>query len=114
MSQNKEYKCPVQATINVIGGKWKPLILYYLLQGTKRYGELTRLLPPEVTQRMLTLQLRELESDGVINRTVYPQVPPKVEYSMTEFGRSLEPILLLMVDWGEEYIKRMVETPFTT
>jgi DNA-binding HxlR family transcriptional regulator len=113
MSQNKEYKCPVQATINVIGGKWKPLILYYLLQGTKRYGELTRLLPPEVTQRMLTLQLRELESDGVINRTVYPQVPPKVEYSMTEFGRSLEPILLLMVNWGEEYIKRMVERPFT-
>jgi DNA-binding HxlR family transcriptional regulator len=113
MSQNKEYKCPVQATINVIGGKWKPLILYYLLQGTKRYGELTRLLPPEVTQRMLTLQLRELESDGVINRTVYPEVPPKVEYSMTEFGRSLEPILLLMVDWGEEYINRIVETPFT-
>jgi DNA-binding HxlR family transcriptional regulator len=113
MSQDKEYKCPVQATINVIGGKWKPLILYYLLQGTKRYGELTRLLPPEVTQRMLTLQLRELESDGVINRTVYPQVPPKVEYSMTEFGRSLEPILLLMVNWGEEYIKRMVETQFT-
>jgi DNA-binding HxlR family transcriptional regulator len=62
---------------------------------------------------MLTLQLRELESDGVINRTVYPQVPPKVEYSMTEFGRSLEPILLLMVNWGEEYIKRMVETQFT-
>ncbi len=113
MSQDKEYKCPVQATINVIGGKWKPLILYYLLQGTKRYGELTRLLPPEVTQRMLTLQLRELESDGVINRTVYPKVPPKVEYSMTEFGRSLEPILLLMVNWGEEYIKRMVETQFT-
>ena len=113
MSQDKEYKCPVQATINVIGGKWKPLILYYLLQGTKRYGELTRLLPPEVTQRMLTLQLRELESDGVINRTVYPEVPPKVEYSMTEFGRSLEPILLLMVDWGEEYINRIVETPFT-
>ena len=110
---DKEYKCPVQATINVIGGKWKPLILYYLLQGTKRYGELTRLLPPEVTQRMLTLQLRELESDGVINRTVYPQVPPKVEYSMTEFGRSLEPILLLMVNWGEEYIEKMVERPFT-
>jgi DNA-binding HxlR family transcriptional regulator len=95
-------KCGVEKTIAVVGGKWKPMILYALLSGPRRFGELTRLIP-EVTQRMLTLQLRELEEDGVIAREVYKQVPPKVEYSLTPFGRTIEPILLLMEQWGEQY-----------
>ena len=95
-------KCGVETTIAVVGGKWKPMILYALLSGPRRFGELNRLIP-EVTQRMLTLQLRELEEDGVIAREVYTQVPPKVEYSLTPFGRTIEPILLLMEQWGEQY-----------
>ena len=80
--------CPIEATLDIVGGKWKVLILFYLMQGTVRFGEFQRLIP-KITQRMLTLQLRELEEDGVIHREVYRQVPPKVEYSLTEFGRSL-------------------------
>ena len=98
-------RCPVAATVDVIGGKWKPIILFYLLEGTKRFGELRRLMP-EVTQQMLTLQLRELEGDGVVHREVYRQVPPRTEYSLTPFGRSLEPILKLMLEWGKQYIDR--------
>ncbi|WP_208587037.1 winged helix-turn-helix transcriptional regulator [Gracilibacillus suaedae] len=96
--------CPVEATLDVIGGKWKGVILYHLIEDKKRFNELRRLMSG-ITQRMLTLQLRELEADGVIHREVYPQVPPKVEYSLTEFGRTLEPIILLMRDWGENYKK---------
>jgi DNA-binding HxlR family transcriptional regulator len=95
-------KCGVETTLAVVGGKWKPMILYALLSGPRRFGELNRLIP-EVTQRILTLQLRELEEDGVIHREVYTQVPPKVEYSLTPFGRTIEPILLLMNQWGEQY-----------
>src|ERR1700731_1845756 len=95
-------KCGVETTIAVVGGKWKPMILYALLSGPRRFGELNRLIP-EVTQRMLTLQLRELEEDGVISREVYKQVPLKVEYSLTPFGRTIEPILLQMRLWGEQY-----------
>jgi DNA-binding HxlR family transcriptional regulator len=91
--------CPIEATLDIVGGKWKILILFYLMRGTVRFGEFQRLIP-KITQRMLTLQLRELEEDGVIHREVYRQVPPKVEYSLTEFGKSLEPLLLLMRDWG--------------
>ncbi|MBC8163615.1 MAG: helix-turn-helix transcriptional regulator [Roseiflexaceae bacterium] len=94
------FRCPVEFTIDVLGGKWKPLILYYLLGGTKRFGGLQRLLP-HVTRRMLTQHLRELERDGIVHRKVYSQVPPMVEYSLTELGRSLEPVLLLMLDWGQ-------------
>jgi DNA-binding HxlR family transcriptional regulator len=96
-------RCPVEVTLDIIGGKWKQLILYYLLQGTKRFNELRRLLP-NVTQQMLTTQLRELERDGIVHREVYAEVPPKVEYSLTERGRSLEQILLAMLAWGEEYL----------
>lgn len=97
--------CPIEATLDIVGGKWKVLILFYVMQGTVRFGELQRLIP-KITQRMLTLQLRELEEDGVIHREVYRQVPPKVEYSLTEFGRSLEPLLLLMRDWGVMHKER--------
>jgi len=96
------HKCPVESTIEVLDGKWKPLILYYLLDGTKRFGELQQLLP-QVTRRMLTQHLRELEEDGIVHREVYREVPPKVEYSLTEVGRSLEPILLMMLKWGEKH-----------
>jgi DNA-binding HxlR family transcriptional regulator len=95
-------KCGVETTIAVVGGKWKPMILYALLSGPRRFGELTRLIP-EITQRILTLQLRELEEDGVIAREVYTQVPAKVEYSLTPLGRTIEPILSFMQQWGEHY-----------
>jgi DNA-binding HxlR family transcriptional regulator len=93
------YSCEVATTLEVIGGRWKAVILFHLMDDTQRFGELRRKLPG-VTQRMLTLQLRELERDGVVKRTVFPQVPPKVEYSLTEFGRSLIPVLIAMRDWG--------------
>ncbi|MEK5207297.1 winged helix-turn-helix transcriptional regulator [Psychrobacillus sp. FSL H8-0510] len=96
------YPCPVEVTVDVIGGKWKGLILYHLTSGHKRFNELGRLLP-KTTQRMLTLQLRELEKDGIIHREVYREIPPKVEYSLTNFGETLKPIIFSMRDWGEAY-----------
>ncbi len=97
------YGCPVEATVDLIGGKWKCVLLFHLLDGTRRFNELRRLLPT-VTPRMLTLQLRELEQAGIVERTVYAQVPPKVEYALTPFGRSLEPVLVVMRDWGASYV----------
>jgi DNA-binding HxlR family transcriptional regulator len=91
--------CAVEATLCVIGGVWKPVILFHLLEGKRRFGELARLVP-NATPRMLTMQLRELERDGVLRRTVFPQVPPRVEYELTEFGTSLRPVLVTMRDWG--------------
>ena len=93
--------CPVEASLEIIGGKWKGVVLFHLLEGTMRFGELQRSIGG-VTQRVLTKQLRELEADGLINRTVYPVVPPKVEYSLTDKGRTLEPILLALQAWGVE------------
>src|ERR1700690_2450035 len=102
------YLCPVEATLDVIGGKWKSVILYHLLRsdGPIRFGELRRLLP-RVTQQMLTAQLRELESDGVILRKIYAEVPPKVEYSLSDFGPTLYPIIDKMFEWGEQYELRL-------
>lgn len=92
--------CPVESTLAVIGGRWKPLILYHLRGQPRRFNELRRLMP-KVTQRMLTQHLRELEADGVIIREVREQVPPHVEYSFSAKGRSLLPILDAMAEWGE-------------
>lgn len=100
--------CPVVNTLDSIGGKWKVLILYYLNEETRRFNELQRLLAG-ITQRMLTLQLRELENDGIVHREVYPQVPPKVEYSLTEFGRTLMPVIEAMHRWGEQYAAECVK-----
>lgn len=95
--------CSVEATISLIDGKWKCVILFHLLDGTLRFNEVRRRIP-EVTQRMLTNQLRELEVDGLIMRQVYPQVPPKVEYSLSPLGRSMEPVLLALRTWGDANI----------
>tara|TARA_R110002020_G_scaffold15555_25_gene55339 strand:+ start:3911 stop:4291 length:381 start_codon:yes stop_codon:yes gene_type:complete len=94
--------CAVEAALQFIDGKWKGVILYHLLDGTMRFNEIRRAIP-SVTQRMLTNQLRELEADELIERTVYAEVPPKVEYSLTERGRSLEPVLLALRAWGKEH-----------
>ncbi|MBB3166794.1 DNA-binding HxlR family transcriptional regulator [Rhizobium laguerreae] len=91
--------CAVEATISVIGGLWKPVILFHLLDGKLRFNAICRL-TPAATPRMITLQLRELEADGVINRIIYPEIPPKVEYELTELGKSLEPVLVSMCNWG--------------
>jgi len=103
--KNKSYSCPFEITIDLIGGKWKPLIIWHLgSKGTLRFNELRKLLP-QITQKMLTQQLRELETDNLVHREVYPQVPPKVEYSLTELGTSLMPILSTMCKWGDDYYK---------
>jgi DNA-binding HxlR family transcriptional regulator len=99
---NQGYRCAVEATMDVIGGKWKSVILYHLLSGTKRFGELRRLLP-DITQRMLTLHLRALEQDGIVHREVYNEVPPRVEYSLTAFGETLLPVLRIIEAWGQEH-----------
>ncbi|MBM6825838.1 winged helix-turn-helix transcriptional regulator [Mordavella massiliensis] len=94
--------CPVETTLMLIGDKWKVLILRDLLPGTKRFGELKKSIGT-VSQKVLTAQLRDMERNGLVNRKVYPEVPPRVEYSLTELGRSLKPILDAMWDWGEEF-----------
>jgi len=90
--------------LDVIGGKWKCLIIHHLIDGTKRFNELRRLIP-KVTQRMLTAQLRELERDAIVHRKVYAVVPPKTEYSLSKLGKSLEPVLWSMHEWGNVVIK---------
>jgi DNA-binding HxlR family transcriptional regulator len=103
--KKKDYGCQIEATLDTIGGKWKGVIVCHLLKKEViRFGELRKLMPA-VTQQMLTLQLRELERDGIIHREVYAQVPPKVEYSLTKLGKTLEPIIELMITWGDRIIK---------
>ncbi|WP_121614159.1 winged helix-turn-helix transcriptional regulator [Mesobacillus foraminis] len=101
------FACPVAVTIDVLGGKWKGIILFHLISVSKRFNELRRLMP-DITQRMLTLQLRELEQDGIVHRKIYQQIPPKVEYSLTSFGETLVPIINVMRDWGELYENKVL------
>ena len=102
-----DYPCPVEATLDVIGGKWKVVILYHLTHdGTHRFAVLRRKIPG-VSERMLTQQLRELEDDGIVHREVYAEVPPKVEYSLTEYGKTLRPITEVMCEWGQRHMKRI-------
>jgi DNA-binding HxlR family transcriptional regulator len=91
--------CPAEVTLAVIGGRWKVLLLYHLFPGVMRFSELRRALPG-ITQKMLTQQLREMERDGIVHRTVYAQVPPKVEYTLTPRGQSLRPVVQAMCRWG--------------
>jgi DNA-binding HxlR family transcriptional regulator len=101
----EEFYCPVKLTTNIIGGKWKPLILFYLEGHTRRFSELRRLIPG-LTKKMLTQHLRELERDEIVHRKVYAEVPPRVEYSLTRHGESLKPILKLMSAWGNRHRAR--------
>ncbi|MEK3816027.1 winged helix-turn-helix transcriptional regulator [Bacillus sp. FSL K6-1284] len=107
----KKYNISVEATLEVIGGKWKCVILCHLTHGKKRTSELKRLMP-NITQKMLTQQLRELEEDGVINRLVYQQVPPKVEYELSEYGGTLKDILDSLCAWGETHITKVYGDKF--
>ena len=94
--------CPVTTTLSVIGGKWKPIIMYAIKEETKRFSQIKKLIPT-ISQKMLTQQLRELEEDGIVHRRVYPVVPPKVEYTLTEYGRTLMPIMDAMAAWGQRH-----------
>jgi DNA-binding HxlR family transcriptional regulator len=98
----EEISCPVKLTADIIGGKWKPLIIFLLEGKTRRFGELQKLIPG-MTKKMLTQHLRELERDEILHRKVYAEVPPKVEYSLTKHGESLKPILKLMSAWGTKH-----------
>ena len=104
--------CPVAATMELIGGKYKALILWHLTESKLRFSQLSKVIRG-ATPKMLTQQLRELESQNLIHREVYPVVPPKVEYSLTETGRSLMPILIAMRDWGTGYLRRQDRNPDT-
>jgi len=98
-ASRKAVGCPVETTLEIIGGRWKAMVIYELIPGTKRFSELHRSLRG-VSHRTLAQQLRELEGHGLVRRKVYPQIPPKVEYSLTPLGRSLEPVLMAMHDWA--------------
>ncbi|WP_024520267.1 helix-turn-helix domain-containing protein [Bradyrhizobium sp. Tv2a-2] len=97
--------CPVEATLDLIDGKWKAVILYHLLDDTIRFNELRRRLSRRITQRMLARQLRELEASNLIHREIYAEVPPRVEYSLTKLGRSLEPVVRMLWTWGNQYLE---------
>lgn len=104
LTKEAMFHCPVEAALSLIGGKYKCIIIWHLMQRTHRYSELHRLVP-QATPKMLTQQLRELEADGVIHREVYPVVPPRTEYSLTEFGKSLTPVVQAICDWGKVNMK---------
>lgn len=101
-------ECPAQIAMEVLGGKWKGLIIFHVSDGTKRFCELQRLIP-RVSQRMLSKHLRELEADGIVRRKVHGEVPPRVEYSLTEFGKTLNPILDALHGWGQTYLEHFNE-----
>jgi DNA-binding HxlR family transcriptional regulator len=105
--KEKRINCPVEAALEAIGGKWKGRIIFNLQGKTLRFNELRKSIP-DVTQRMLTKQLRELEADQIINRKVYPEVPPKVEYSLTEFGETLTPVFTALKVWGTQYVSKLI------
>lgn len=107
-----DFGCSVEAAIEAIGGKWKGVVLYHLSK-TQRFNELRKLMPT-ITQRMLTKQLRELERDGIVIRKVYAEVPPKVEYSLSDFGKTLQPILKELESWGNIYLERLAKNRFNT
>lgn len=107
-NENPQYSCSAEVTLDVMGGKWKGIILALLAEKPRRFSELQRELPA-ITQRILTLQLRELETDGIVHREIYQQIPPKVEYSLTDFGETLKPILLALQAWGDRYMGQVIE-----
>lgn len=104
-----DYDCPIEATLKVMGGKWKAICIYYLIDGSKRFGELMNLLET-VSSRMLAKQLQELEADGIIHKELFVEVPPRVEYSLTEYGRSLVPLIEGMCSWGEDHLEKTGQT----
>lgn len=108
MNKKEKYICPVDAILSILSGKWKLLIINELLSGKRRFSELQRAIIG-ITQKMLTKQLRELEHDDLIKRKVYPQIPPKVEYSLTSVGKSLKDVLDVMHKWGENYIQKKLK-----
>jgi DNA-binding HxlR family transcriptional regulator len=115
--KRRKTNCPAEITLSVIGGRWKTLLLYHLFQGVKRFSQLQRA-TSGITQKMLTQQLREMERDGLVHREVYAEVPPKVEYSLTPLGQTLEPVVHAMCDWGVKYGKGQFDgqplKPFVT
>lgn len=113
--RQKIYHGPVEATVDILGGRWKPLILWALRNGTLRFGQIEEelsVVTPNITQRMLTRQLRDLENDGLVARKVYPEVPPRVEYTLTERYKSLMPIVELMYAWGKEHMADQIEPEY--
>ncbi|MGN7296523.1 winged helix-turn-helix transcriptional regulator [Ferdinandcohnia sp. SAFN-114] len=103
--ENGEFNCEKELTLSIISGKWKITIIYYLATGGPlRFSEIKRLFP-KITHKVLTTQVRELEEDGIVHRKVYPEVPPRVEYSLTDLGQSLMPIVFMMYDWGKQNIE---------
>ncbi|MEJ6403989.1 winged helix-turn-helix transcriptional regulator [Yoonia sp. 2307UL14-13] len=107
MLPHKDKDCPVTHCLSVVGGKWKPLLLFCITNGVDRFGAMQRAIPA-ITKQMLTQQLRELEADGLISRTVFPQVPPRVDYALTERGRTILPVIGAMRDWGVQDLKNPV------
>ena len=104
MSDLLDDRCPTETALDIIGRKWMGMILFYLSQETRRFNELMRLVPG-ITQRMMTRQLRELEEKGIVHREVYPEVPPRVEYSLTPLGKTLQPVLVELEKWGGYYLQ---------
>ncbi|WP_410604184.1 winged helix-turn-helix transcriptional regulator [Amycolatopsis sp. lyj-90] len=112
MTKNRTFTCGLDAAIAVMGGKWKGLVLFALQDGPLRFGELRRAVPG-ISERVLILQLREMETTGLLHREVYHQVPPKVEYSLTAFGESLDTAMAALGEWGEEHLERIEALPWS-